>query len=908
MYPNNDYFGGDFSTEETNYLNSLNISSYGQPTVMMENIPSYQIENEKNKLFPQIIRATAGLLYWFARESNLIERITIKNSFNAGTIMFDQGIYTSGDNCELVPGYTHIITAIPQTSGNIEYVWNTTEPYSKSSWSKYDENGIQVNISNNLDINYNFLGAPDDNNATYVAGLKKNYSIRRDDQTEFDGTIHYVEPFWHVVEGNSREISAPGSLSTDGKTYTYCFWTDQLYIPNPRFVSPSSNSTYTAFYKFEQHSDEQGAYSKNSQRKFVRTENGILHNVYESKGRVWYEISTDNGVTWHLSNNSKPLDNGAGKSPSITMGYSNTIAIAFQQSSTGGHYSIELKGFYNVGNSYVRNLNETIVTEDSDNYTTNADPVVCWGNGADITKIIILWKNQNHLKYEGGIIGINSSISSYTPNDEGIITLSGTDASAQSPSIAYEAGHFYCTWQQHSATGNINIYFKTIAFYQNYDGGGDEPWVWATLQSSMQNISNGDGYSNRSNPSIIVMDDHSARIVWRASRTYYPDGGGISPFQQTTIIFRNTDEAGFSQFGSNVGNPNINRADNTSFFAFAWSEGDGAINKFADNTLSTYWIMPHNTGKDVQISNGPNKFSMFAESFNSDVAPFYFNTSASLGTMQYETIIPGSDGPAIGREGTISAQHAQFFFNFGDIIVDDRSIGFIPLPQHPSYDSVDVLNEYSLTEPFDIYDGIDFMYTILYGITDSSGAAALLVDGKYVSNNLYLIDDATGEVIAPLDNVVFEEGNIFQYANVRYQLETTGLGNGRVRMKLVTANNFEAEYSLNESYTDGSEALEKSLIKKKKAITTITKYAISQNFPNPFNPTTKINYQIPQTGFVKLKIYDILGKEVASLVNEEKNPGRYSVNFDASKLASGVYIYQLRVNNYLSSKKMLLLK
>ena len=90
--------------------------------------------------------------------------------------------------------------------------------------------------------------------------------------------------------------------------------------------------------------------------------------------------------------------------------------------------------------------------------------------------------------------------------------------------------------------------------------------------------------------------------------------------------------------------------------------------------------------------------------------------------------------------------------------------------------------------------------------------------------------------------------------------------------------------------------------------TEVKEYALFDNFPNPFNPTTTINFQLPQNGFVTLKIYDILGKEVAILVNEQKNQGRYSINFDASRLASGVYIYQLRVNDYVSSKKMLLLK
>ncbi len=85
-------------------------------------------------------------------------------------------------------------------------------------------------------------------------------------------------------------------------------------------------------------------------------------------------------------------------------------------------------------------------------------------------------------------------------------------------------------------------------------------------------------------------------------------------------------------------------------------------------------------------------------------------------------------------------------------------------------------------------------------------------------------------------------------------------------------------------------------------------YHLFQNYPNPFNPTTTINYQLPQAGFVSLKVYDVLGREVASLVTEEKPAGRYTINFEAPDLASGIYIYQLRVNDYVSSRKMLLLK
>ncbi|MFA4924455.1 MAG: T9SS type A sorting domain-containing protein [Ignavibacteriaceae bacterium] len=87
-----------------------------------------------------------------------------------------------------------------------------------------------------------------------------------------------------------------------------------------------------------------------------------------------------------------------------------------------------------------------------------------------------------------------------------------------------------------------------------------------------------------------------------------------------------------------------------------------------------------------------------------------------------------------------------------------------------------------------------------------------------------------------------------------------------------------------------------------------TEFSLSQNFPNPFNPTTNIEFQIPQSGFVTLKVFDVLGKEVATLVNEEKKAGSYSVNFDASHLSSSIYFYTLKINNFIQTKKMILLR
>jgi len=85
-------------------------------------------------------------------------------------------------------------------------------------------------------------------------------------------------------------------------------------------------------------------------------------------------------------------------------------------------------------------------------------------------------------------------------------------------------------------------------------------------------------------------------------------------------------------------------------------------------------------------------------------------------------------------------------------------------------------------------------------------------------------------------------------------------------------------------------------------------YSLSQNYPNPFNPTTNIKFAVSKAGFVNLKVYDLAGREISSLVNENLSAGTYSYTFDASKLSSGIYFYTLKANDFSETKKMMLIK
>jgi hypothetical protein len=89
---------------------------------------------------------------------------------------------------------------------------------------------------------------------------------------------------------------------------------------------------------------------------------------------------------------------------------------------------------------------------------------------------------------------------------------------------------------------------------------------------------------------------------------------------------------------------------------------------------------------------------------------------------------------------------------------------------------------------------------------------------------------------------------------------------------------------------------------------TPSKFKLGQNYPNPFNPVTSINYEVPKDSKVKISVYDIKGGEIATLVNENKSAGRYTVSFDGTNLTSGIYFYRIQAGDFTDTRKMILTK
>ena len=244
-----------------------------------------------------------------------------------------------------------------------------------------------------------------------------------------------------------------------------------------------------------------------------------------------------------------------------------------------------------------------------------------------------------------------------------------------------------------------------------------------------------------------------------------------------------------------------------------------------------------------------------------------------------------------------------------DILVGDSIINFIQVPDTIVYTSSSELNQHTRTENFTLTPETQFYFTNIYYVVQKANPDSALTNTDAVNFKAELVNAFTDQIVGTFDNVTYNKNNLLKHNNIDYSVDCSGITPGEYYLRLVSTVTGEAEYVMANIVNDNTTLAKKNFNTVSFKGTELPEtYALEQNFPNPFNPTTTIRYQIPKDGLVTLKIYDILGAEVATLVNEEKVAGRYEVNFNAGKLASGVYIYTIKSNDFTASKKLMLLK
>jgi len=313
-------------------------------------------------------------------------------------------------------------------------------------------------------------------------------------------------------------------------------------------------------------------------------------------------------------------------------------------------------------------------------------------------------------------------------------------------------------------------------------------------------------------------------------------------------------------------------------------------------------------GTVFSTSSTPYFLSLLTTAFD---AIFHPDNEGAMGKISDDIEL------SYGREGVVNKNGVEFLFNIGDVIVGDSVVKFFYQPDTLVYSSTEELNQVVKTNAFYLSPSTEFYFTDFYFVVNDSIADTALTETDLVNFKAQLVNEQTGQVVGTFDDVTYTKENLEKYENVSYLVDCSSINAGDYYLRLVTTVQGDAEYNLGNVQNDGASLGKKNYSQISFDGKTMPQtYELSQNFPNPFNPSTTIKYQIPKTGNVTLKIYDILGSEIATLVNEVKSEGRYEVNFDASKLASGVYIYRLQVNgtsssltdDFVSTKKMILMK
>lgn len=668
-------------------------------------------------------------------------------------------------------------------------------------------------------------------------------------------------------------------------------------------------------------------FSGNSgQRSFLRDDIdgcGFLHNVYSSMGKIYYERSTDNGLTWHLMNGGKPINPSTNaKSPSICDYWGEgKLYITYQASGTYWP-EVDTDGIL-VTVFPILSPNDTpeatmSVQVPDFNYSIDYRPVIA----AHVGSGVVVYDMPS--TYTAGLKGFYFLSYYHGPSNSWKLTYNGdvtfpagvVNQNSANPSIAAD-------W-----TKTHLVFDQSLTSIKYYQLGATQAYTVSTGSSAIYNLK----------PTISVLGFQNGYpvITWIGGTYNY--SGGYSP---TSAITRVGSIGGVTWGAMNYVSGNIQSVSNasnedaTQKTLITWSYLANNFNYSRwQKRVGTTYTSPASIYNNSSVLNGiwtqattdDNFANPKALIFSNYLQPLYYfvpSTTDFVGGVAPDASTSGNGNNNVflgkiteedtivtfGRSGVASINDIEFVFEIGDILVGDSVIKFIEIPDTLVYTSTNELNQHTRTNNFTLAPTTNFYFSNIYQVVQKSNPDTALTSTDAVNFKAELVNAITNQVVGTFDNVTYNKNNVAKYASIDYSVDCSGITAGEYYLRLVTNVNGNASYTLANIFNENTTLAKKSFNKVNFTGSEIpTTYDLAQNYPNPFNPGTTIRYQIPQDGIVTLRIYDILGAEVATLVNEEKVAGKYEVNFNASSFASGVYIYKIQSGEFVSSKKMLLIK
>jgi Secretion system C-terminal sorting domain len=684
------------------------------------------------------------------------------------------------------------------------------------------------------------------------------------------------------------------------------------------------NATVTAHYKGRLRSNLTSGYASNSQRKIVRTDNGIYHTVYQSDYYdiannisfpvVYYAKSATSSFTSSWGADKRfpgSLGVGKGKNPSLDF-YGDKVYMVHEAQDDTDIYVV-LIVYDTISDTY------TYVQDGEDNFVSGVIAGATFGSvkpvvGVTSDQIMVIWNESSSSKLKFKVWKKNNLNTAFYSGE-----LVNSSTNSKNPSIAAGKRNstyskYYIVWQNSSSSIEYQ-YFDQKNTYSS----------WTPFNTASEIISSGSGFTNHNYPSISLMEYAQASqkpiVTWRGSKKEYQQenlakstagGGGSWVWKYKTVVrpyASGPNWGAFYEVGSNVVASTINSSDNGES-VIIYSQNNGAESRYVVRDAQGVYgvlILSHN-GLRSHVSNAATLSDMRAIVFNKTSLPYTFTKSTTVFQQPQNKISTEVDYTAM-RQGVVKKDTLEFVFNMGDIMLDGEEVLFKTRPDTLPINTLQELNDATRTVNFYLDNSSELFFSDIYYTAKTANADSVLSAEDEVRFQVELVRVSDGFIAGQMDKITYNRNTLEDHANIDYQLDCSGIEPGSYYLRLATDVKGDAEYFLGNGHNPVSGLGKKSYVQiGLSEISLPLSYKLAQNFPNPFNPSTTITYQIPKAGKVQIKIFDITGREITTLVDTQKEPGNYQVTFDAGRLATGVYIYRITSGSFTAQKKMLLVK
>ena len=663
----------------------------------------------------------------------------------------------------------------------------------------------------------------------------------------------------------------------------------------------------------------------NNNHTIERGYSGKLHEVFHGGGEIFYRRSSNSGSIWEITTRLSS-GNGSNDAPSIVAGYSDVLCAVWQNKIDSRHYNIMYSFSSNSGTSWttpaiVAGCSNVWISyyQSEDYYGPGPTPVIAsffQGGSEGSSSFLLVFAAENGLHYRYA----NSYSSGWSiPSNDIVPGSYGSSSQIWYPSLAsYNSQDYHVNLIYGVRFGSPNQIYSQI-FNDDYPDGS---WLsraavdWVGTYNRCPSLA-----LDYANNTLSVWSGWNGSIYTTRFRQGFSDGTWSSWMKEWSV-------SGYNSF-----NPVITYYNKGGSYPYGidilWYTSNNQIRQKKYYGLGDNWI-PADPNTQLLASNGI--CANITHERQNTVVPMQTWTDQSTSPV-YSILYNSSYLP---KENLLASGEIRRAALIGDVSGNSNlSIALsqpvlrtlngdeivVPFKEYDYSAKIDLTTanvfDYLQTEPFNITNDIE---TISFKVSVTASQPDTLSDRTVNTNHQTPFSGINFDLLAK------ENSSQLQLASVGSQTLNNALGLHNIT-KTFTFNAqvlkgkeiyLLPKVNLNGSFKpdnlhfglvnisiEGSPVLPKDLLAES---ITPKEYLLEQNYPNPFNPATTITYQLPKDGLATLKIFDILGNEIRTLVNEQKETGKYTVHFDASSLASGMYVYQLRVNDYIAVKKMMLVK